>query len=191
MQQTIQFDTDKDPVLGVLDSVARAYGFAYAYAVHDKEKPTETAAPKPPLPTLPEPVARAPKIAWVKPSAQASTNNGGWNEKRARAFLNEVTRSVQRVIAMLVVEGEVPFEAICQYLNIPSLQGMFSTVGAAQRNVRGLGDVPPYRKARTPTPRYIMDEPIRQFFMDAFINIGNDRFLEDAEAFFKTMAGER
>lgn len=192
MLQTVHFDARVDAVQSVLDSVARAYGYSSA----------GDALGRPVLPVLPAPkvpeTVRQPQIKWSEVKEKERTRpqerddlTAPWTLRTAKAFLLEVTRPSQKLLAMLVLSGEVSADRVSQYLNVTTLQGVFSTVGAAKNRIRGLHKAPtPYRRRRTPDVYYVMDDPMRELFMAAFFNTGNDRLLDDAEEFFKAVDGE-
>jgi hypothetical protein len=164
MQQTIQFNPEQDNVQVILDAVARAFGFTDLAALTEGATPAAEA--------LPEDYDRMKVQPWTQP--------------KAYLFINELTTDAQRGLALMTAStGSVPVSAMRSYLGVTSLQGVFSTFGAAARNTRGLktGDRP-FQKNMRPAPHYDMDVDMRLLFQCAFAQADKISMVEDAQDWF-------
>jgi len=187
MQQTIQFDTLIDPVSTVLRQVARAYGYTgVVEAMAGSGSPLKVPA-------------RKSEITWMHPSELAAEQNGEatpeaqpevqvakesliWTPKRTREFIHNLTIPAQRGMALLVVKGDVTIAEMCSYLDVESMQGVFSTIGAAVRNTRGLPrEERPYFRYRSPEKFYRLNPELRPVFRQVYEESSRVRgYLEQA-----------
>jgi hypothetical protein len=192
MLQTIQFDTATDGVVSVLDSIAKAYGFADAWSavgLHNLRQ-TSKEAPHPNYPPNADVPTRS-RIEWRLASERSNGKTRSvthpWQLSNTRNFLMEITPTSRKLFALMVVEGDVSAEEVAEFIGTQTLKGVFSSIGAAKSRTHGLVRA---RSAYTKLHRrdgfhYVMAEEFRELFMDAFLSAGLDKLLDEAEQFLK------
>jgi hypothetical protein len=210
MQQTIQFDPERDPVSTVLLQVARAYGFTGITEAMAANGKMPSIYPKRLPPREPEIVWQPlHEVAWtssgdseaeapVSPQVPAepfelALNGSPWSVKTVTEFLHRLTVSAQKGMALLAVKGTVSAEEMCAYLGVESMQGVFSTIGSAVKAVEGLPDeARPYWRHRSPTKLYRMDPGMQRLFNDAFLGSRRVKnYLEQAKQYIEVTTGRR
>lgn len=200
MQQTIQFDPERDPVSTVLLQVARAYGFSgITEAMASNGKPLGIYPPREP---------RQPQIAWQPLHEIAWGTPGGepveeerkdvpeegsvWTVKRTAEFLHNLTPPARQGIALLTVQTSVSSEEMAEYIGVETLQGVFSTVGSAVRNTEGLPDeVRPYIRYRSPKKVYKMEPAMQKIFHVAYSRSPRLKHFLDRAVEYKTKTAVR
>jgi hypothetical protein len=196
MLQTIQFDTSIDGVTSVLDSVAKAYGYADAVLAVGLNKLQQPQFERKPLhshyPPDADELTRSridSRLASERsPSAQNRPATHPWKLSNTRNFLMEITPTSRKLCALMVVEGDVSAWQVSEFIGKSNLKGIFSSIGAAKSRTQGLVRArSAYAKQhRRDGFHYVMTNEYRDLFMDAFLSAGLDKLLEEAENFLKS-----